>query len=126
MPFHLNRVELIGRLGREPDMRYTPDGKTVTTFRLATNRRGQPEIEPQNDWHTIVCWEKLAEFASEYLAKGRLVFIAGRLTYRSWEGRDGRPRWTTEVVANELILLDRRPEVAPADLPTPSDDDVPF
>jgi len=126
MPFDLNRVELIGRLGREPEMRYTPDGKAVTTFRLATNRRGQPETNPQTDWHTIVCWDKLAEFAGEYLSKGRLVFIAGRLTYRSWEGRDGRPRWTAEVVANELIVLDHRPETAPADSPTPLDDDVPF
>lgn len=122
MPFDLNRVELIGRLGRDPELRYTPDGKSVTNFRLATNRRGRPETEPETDWHTIVCWDKLAEFAAEYLTKGRLVFIAGRLVYRSWQGRDGRPRSAAEVVAHELILLDRRPD----DAATESDDDVPF
>ena len=111
----VNRVILIGRLGRDPEMRYTNDGEAVTTFSLATDRPVRPGAEPVTDWHRVVCWSKLAETAGQYLSKGRLVCVIGRLDYRSWEGRDGQRRTTAEVIAAELTLLDRRPDAAPSD-----------
>ena len=134
MGFSVNWVHLVGRLGQAPEMRYTPEGHAVTRFSLATDRAGRAGAEPATDWHQVICWRKLAEFAGEYLAKGRLVAVTGHLTYRSWEGRDGQRRRTAEVVATELVLLDRRPEgaareaepaEAPADSPA-ADDDIPF
>jgi single-strand DNA-binding protein len=115
-------------------MRYTPEGHAVTRFSLATDRATRPGAEPVTDWHQVICWRKLAEFAGEYLAKGRLVAVSGHLTYRAWEGRDGQRRRTAEVIATEVVLLDRRPdggarEAEPAeaspDSPTP-EDDIPF
>ena len=110
MGFSVNRAELIGRLGRDPDMRYTPEGHVVTKFSVATDRPTKPGAEPETDWHQVVCWGPLAEFAGQYLGKGRLVYIAGRITYRSWDGKDGQKRYATEIVANEVIALDRRPD----------------
>jgi single-strand DNA-binding protein len=124
MPFHLNRVELIGRLGNEPDLRYGAEGQAITKFSLATDRPAQPGRQPETDWHQVVCWGSLAEFAGKYLAKGRLVFVAGRLSYRTWEGKDGQARRSTEVVAGELILLDRRPAPEPDEAPTGVEDDL--
>lgn len=122
----LNRTELIGRLGRDPEMRYTPDGQALTKFSLATNRPARAGAEPETDWHQIVCWGKLAEFAGQYLDKGRLVYVAGRLTYRTWEGQDGQKRRATEIVAGEIVLLDRRPETETREDGGDSDDDLPF
>ena len=109
MPLSLNRTELIGRLGQDPETRFTPEGQAVTKFSLATDRPAKPGTQSEPDWHSIVCWQKLAEFAAEHLTKGRLVFIAGRLAYRSWEGKDGQKHRATEIVAAELIPLDRKP-----------------
>jgi len=109
MSFSLNRIELIGRLGQDPEMRYTPDGQAVSKFSLATDRPAKPGTQSDPDWHSVVCWQKLAEFAQQHLTKGRLVFVAGRLTYRSWEGKDGQRHRATEIVATELIPLDRKP-----------------
>ena len=109
MPFSLNRTELIGRLGQDPETRFTPEGQAVSKFSLATDRPAKPGTQSEPDWHSIVCWQKLAEFAGEYLTKGRLVFVAGRLAYRSWEGKDGQKHRATEIVAAELIPLDRKP-----------------
>ena len=136
----LNKVTLIGRLGRDPEMRYTASGTAVTTFTLATNRfrqgqDGQPQEE--TDWHTIVTWDKLAETCNQFLSKGRLVFVEGHLQTRSWE-QDGQKRYKTEVVAREMIILDSkdRGEGAPANgygrealVPVGADtdaDDLPF
>lgn len=110
MGFSVNRAELIGRLGRGPDMRYTPEGHVVTKFSVATDRPTKPGAEPETDWHQVVCWGPVAEFAGQYLGKGRLVYIAGRITYRSWDGKDGQKRYATEIVASEVIALDRRPD----------------
>jgi single-strand DNA-binding protein len=127
MPFNLNRVELIGRLGHDPDMRFTADGQTMTRLSLATDRPAKPGEEPVTDWHQIICWRKLAEFAGQYLGKGRLVFVAGRLTYRAWEDRGGQKRRTAEIVATELIPLDRRPEAEGHEPASGvADDDLPF
>ena len=109
MPYSLNRVELIGRLGQDPNLRFTTAGQAVTRISLATDRPSRTEGESGTDWHQIVCWDKLAEFAGQHLAKGRLIFVAGRLAYRTWEGRDGQRRRAAEVTATEIILLDRRP-----------------
>ncbi len=109
MSFSLNRTELIGRLGQDPEMRYTSEGQAVSKFSLATDRPAKPGTQSDPDWHSVVCWQKLAEFAGQHLTKGRLVFVAGRLTYRSWEGKDGQRHRATEIVASELIPLDRKP-----------------
>ena len=122
----LNRTELIGRLGRQPDMRYTAEGHCVTKFSLATNRPVRAGADPETDWHQIVCWGKLAELAGEYLDKGRLVCLAGRLAYWSWEGQDGQTRSVTEIVASELILVDRRPDAESREVSGETDDDLPF
>lgn len=126
MAFQYNRAELIGRLGRDPELRYTAEGVAVATFRVATDRPARPGAEPETDWHQIVAWRGLGEFVGQYLTKGRLVFVAGRLTYRSWEGKDGQRRRTAEVVASEIILLDRRPEAAAPEPAPEGGDDVPF
>jgi single-strand DNA-binding protein len=127
MPFSLNRTELIGRLGQDPETRFTPEGQAVTKFSLATDRPAKPGTQSEPDWHSIVCWQKLAEFAGEYLTKGRLVFVAGRLAYRSWEGKDGLKHRATEIVAAELIPLDRKPNGDPHVVDGGDDEaDLPF
>ena len=104
----VNKVILIGRLGREPDMQYTPEGQAVTRFSLATDRYGPPDTPHETDWHQVVCFGKAAEFAGEYLGKGRLVCVMGRIAYHSWEGKDGQKRRTTEIVASEVVGIDYR------------------
>ena len=116
MPMSHNRVELIGRTGRDAELQYLPEGQAVAKFSLATDRPTRAGT-PETDWHQVVLWGKLAEIAGQYVTKGRLVFVAGRLAYRAWEGRDGQPRRATEIVASELVLLDRRPEAEPAATP---------
>jgi single-strand DNA-binding protein len=126
MAYSLNRCEFIGRLGREPDMRYTPEGHVVTKFSLATDRPVKPGADPATDWHKIVCWGQQAEFAGQYLGKGRLIYLAGRVTYRTWEGKDGQTRYTTEIVATEIIALDRRPDSSVPDVPDDAAEEHPF
>lgn len=125
-----NRVELIGRLGGEPELRYTDDGTAVANFRLATDRPTRAGTQPQTDWHTIVCWERRAEFAGQYLTRGRLVFVAGRLAYREYEDRGGARRVAVEIVASEIVPLDSRaagPAEATAEAPDRADNDaIPF
>ena len=108
----LNKVMVIGRLGADPEMRYTPSGSPVTNFRVAVNRRTRAgdngESQEETDWFTVVTWQKLAEIASQYLAKGARVYVEGRLQTRSWEGQDGQKRYATEIIANDLIMLDSR------------------
>jgi single-strand DNA-binding protein len=108
----LNKVLLIGNVGRDPEMRYLQSGEPVTTFSVATNRRwtggdGQPREE--TEWHNVVAWRKLAEQCNEYLNKGRKVYIEGRLQTRSWDDQaSGQKRFRTEVVADRMIMLDSR------------------
>ena len=118
---NLNKVMLIGRLTRDPEMRYTPKGDPVTSFSLATNRYGQSadgESKEYTDYHNVVAWNvgrrKLAELTGQYLHKGSLVYIEGRMKTRSWEGQDGQKRKTTEVVATEVQFLEPRSAAAPA------------
>lgn len=110
----LNRVQLIGNLTRDPELRYTPQGTAVCTCGLATNRSWTTdggEKKEETEFHRIVAWNKLAELCSQLLVKGRKIYVEGRLATRSWTGQDGQQRTTTEVVIDDMILLDsRRPE----------------
>lgn len=110
----LNRVQLIGNLTRDPELRYTPQGTAVCTFGLATNRFWTTEAgekKEDTEFHRIVSWNKLAELCSQLLVKGRKIYVEGRLSTRTWTGQDGAQRTTTEVVIDDMILLDsRRPE----------------
>lgn len=108
----LNKVQLIGNLTRDPELRYTPSGTAVCSFGLATNRywtTDQGEKHEESEFHNIVAWNKLAEICSQFLVKGRKVYVEGRLATRSWTGQDGQQRTRTEVVIEDMILLDRPP-----------------
>lgn len=102
-----NRVELIGNLTRDPELRFTPSGAAVCTFGLATNRTYVTEGEKREevDFHRLVSWNKLAELCNQLLKKGHKVFISGRLQTRSWEGQDGQTRNVTEIVIEDMIVL---------------------
>ena len=107
----LNKVMLIGNLTRDPEMRYTPSGAAVCTFGIATNRyytASDGEKKEETEFIKIVSWNKLAELCSQLLAKGRKVYVEGRLQTRSWETPDGQPRQTTEVVIDDMRILDSR------------------
>ena len=107
----LNKVIIIGNVGGEPEMRFTPSGKPVTSFRVATNWVSQtPEGErkQETEWFTIVAWNKLAEQCNQFLAKGRLVYAEGRLRTRTWEDQEKQQHSRMEVIANKVVFLDRR------------------
>ena len=117
----LNRVEIIGNVGREPEMRFTPEGKEVVTFSVAVNSKfGEKET---TEWFNIVAWQKLAETCNQYLGKGQQVFIEGRLQTRTWEGEDGQKKYKTEVVANKVLFLGSRQD---ATRPESEDEEMPF
>ncbi len=107
----LNKVQLIGNLTRDPELRYTPNGNAVCSFSIATNRNwttDSGEKREEVDFHKIIAWNKLGELCSQFLVKGRKVYVEGRLTTRSWTGQDGAQKSTTEVVINDMILLDSK------------------
>ena len=104
----LNKVMLIGNLGKDPEVRYTTSGQAVASFSIATsekfkNRNG--EMEERTEWHNVVLWGRQAEIAKDYLAKGRTVFIEGRLQTRKWQDKDGRDRYTTEIVGDRMQFV---------------------
>jgi single-strand DNA-binding protein len=105
----LNRVQLIGHLGKDPEIKYTPQGTAVAKVTIATNERFKDksgEWQDRTEWHNVVLWQRLAEIAGEYLKKGRQVFVEGRLQTRSWDDKQtGQKKYMTEIVANDLILL---------------------
>ncbi len=106
----LNRIEIMGNLGTDPEMRYTPTGRPVTHFRVAVNRRWRDaEGQPQErvEWFRVVVWGRRAEVANQYLQKGSPVYVSGRLQTRAFEGNDGQTRYITELVARDFILLPR-------------------
>jgi single-strand DNA-binding protein len=108
----LNKVMIIGNIGTDPEMRYTPNGNPVTSFRIATSRSyTSPDGERHQDteWFTIVAWNQLAEQCNQYLSKGRRAYVEGRLHSRSWEGQDGQTRFRNEIIANRVLFLDRAP-----------------
>ena len=103
----INRVELLGRVGTEPEMRYAPSGTAVTTFRMATDRRRQSG-ETETDWHNVVCFAKQAEAVDTYVNKGDRIYVSGSLAQNSYETEDGQRRHRTEVHASEVVFLDSR------------------
>jgi single-strand DNA-binding protein len=137
----VNKAILIGNLGADPEIRYTPSGTQVATFSIATTERwkGQDgQVQEATEWHRIVAWSRLAEICGEYLAKGARVYIEGRIKTRKWQGQDGGDRYTTEIIAREMKMLTPRNGAAGMytpggqeenpPLPEPGDmgDDVPF
>ena len=130
---NLNKVMLIGRLTRDPEMRYTPSGQPVTSFSIATNRYGgggnEGERREFTDYHNIVAWNmgrrNLAEIVGQYTKKGSLVYVEGRLQTRSWEGQDGQKRRATEVVANDVQFLEPRGAGAGVGVAASPVDDLP-
>lgn len=130
----LNKVMIIGNVGRDPEMRYLPSGTPVTTFPVAaghTWRTPDGESHEETEWFNVVAWSKLAETCNQLITKGRKVYIEGRLRTRSWEGQDGQKRYRTEVIATSMVLLDSRPRTAVTAEDTPSGeeiepDDIPF
>jgi len=112
----LNRVTLIGHLGQDPELRYTPNGNAAANFSLATNEKWKDKKTGQDnertEWHKIVVWGKTAEICKEHLSKGQAVYIEGRLQTRKWEDKTGQARYTTEVVADQVLFLGGKGEKA--------------
>ncbi|MBW2062052.1 MAG: single-stranded DNA-binding protein [Deltaproteobacteria bacterium] len=114
----INKAILIGNLGRDPEIRYTQNGTAVCNFTIATTEtytpKGSDSRESKTEWHRIVTFGRLAEICGEYLAKGKQVYIEGRIQTRDWEDRDGNKRWTTEIVAQTMKMLGPTPQGARA------------
>ncbi|MBI2850720.1 MAG: single-stranded DNA-binding protein [Chloroflexi bacterium] len=107
----VNRIIIIGNLGGEPEMRFTPAGQPVTSFNVATNYRystAQGERKEETEWFTVVTWRKLAELCNQYLSKGRMVYVEGRLHSHSWDGQDGQKHFRNEIIADRVSFLDRQ------------------
>ena len=135
----VNKVVLVGHLGADPESRFTPSGVAVSTFNMATNeswKNKEGEYEDRTEWHRIVLYGKAAETASEYMKKGQLAYVEGRIRTRSWEDKDGMTRYTTEVLGDRFTMLGRKSEnkstAAPAEAGASAggeggdDDDLPF
>lgn len=139
----VNKILLIGRLGADPEVRYAPSGSAVANFTLATNhsyKDREGNFQEQTDWHRIVAWTRLAEFSKQYLHKGMRVYVEGRVQYRDWQDQNGVKRNTTDIIANDIQILEslgareeaietsKTPEDldVPEDLETTEDDSVPF
>ncbi|MBI2429621.1 MAG: single-stranded DNA-binding protein [Ignavibacteriales bacterium] len=134
----LNKVMLIGNLGKDPELKYTPSGVAVATFSMATSEQWKDQegnAQERTEWHNIVAWRKLAEIVGEYMKKGKKVYIEGKLQTRNYE-KDGVKRYITEIVADQIIMLDGAgqrtasnsvaEESAPSSSDAPKDDDLPF
>lgn len=133
----LNRVTLIGNLGRDPEVRFTLSGQAVCNFSIATDEsykdKSGSKVE-KTEWHNITMWGKLAEIAGEYLEKGKTVYLEGKLATRKWQDKDGNDRYTTEIVADKMQMLSGKREREPQEsdyqrtesAPPNPDDDVPF
>lgn len=131
----LNKVMIIGNLGTDPEMRFTPNGNPVTSFRIATSRNyTSPEGErrQETEWFDVVTWNRLAETCNQFLAKGRRAYVEGRLRTRTWEGQDGQKRSRIEIIANRVLFLDRQvvtplPEEGAEVVPAEAEpEDIPF
>jgi len=140
----INKAILLGRLGKDPEIRYTAEGTAVANFTIATSDEWKDkttgEKKERTEWHRVVAWGKLGELCGEYLSKGRQVFVEGRIQTREWEDRDGNKRYTTEIVASDVQFIGSRESVertrAPFEPPAPDrsdpsfpetqNDDIPF
>ena len=106
----LNKIMVIGNVGTDPEMRYTPNGSPVTSFRIATSRSYNAqdgERRQETEWFTVVAWNNLAEQVNQFLAKGRRAYVEGRLQSHSYQGNDGQTRFRNEIIANRVLFLDR-------------------
>ena len=101
----INKVELLGRVGADPEMKYTASGVAVTQLRLATDRVRKGG-DAETDWHSVVVWDKLADAVANYVEKGQRIYVAGRLVQNTWTGDDGQRRYRTEIHAQEVVFLD--------------------
>ena len=114
----LNKIMVIGNLGADPEMRYTPNGNPVTSFSIATGRSwtsSDGERKEETEWFRVVAWNQLAELCNQYLSKGRSAYVEGRLQSRTWETQEGQSRFTNEIIANQVLFLDRAPTGQVAD-----------
>src|SRR5437762_4729740 len=123
----LNKVMIIGNLGRDPELRYTQRGTAVCNFTVAVNRPGRADengqrTEDETEWFSVVAWEKLAETCSQFLGKGRKVYVEGRLQTRTWDAPDGQKRSRVEVLAQQMVMLDSRDARGGSEMPEESDD----
>jgi len=120
----INKVILIGNLGKDPETRYMPSGGAVTNVTLATSEswkdKNSGEQQERTEWHRVVFFNRLGEIAGEYLKKGSKIYVEGSLRTRKWQGQDGQDRYTTEIVANEMQMLDSRGGSAAYDASAPS------
>lgn len=126
----VNKVILLGRLGKDPELRYTPSGAAVANFNMATDMSWKDQEGNQKqvtEWHRVVAWTKLAEIVGNYLKKGSLVYVEGRLQTRSWNDKNNVTRYTTEVIADNLTMVGPKPDRTgePAEVPPPADEFVP-
>lgn len=126
----LNKIMVIGNVGNDPEMRYTPNGNPVTTFNIAVSRvytTREGERRQETEWFTVITWDRLAETCNQFLSKGRRAYVEGRLRSHTWEGKDGQRHFRNEIIANRVVFLDR-PAVAP--LPEEAEEiepqDLPF
>jgi len=120
----LNRVMLIGNLGQDPDLKYTPTGKAVANFTIATTARWKDkdgQNQERTEWHRIVLWGRQAEIAKDYLRKGRQIFLEGRLQTRNYDDKDGNKRWITEIVCDHFLMLGKREETGAEEIPSGAD-----
>jgi len=125
----LSKVILVGNLGSDPEMRYTPNGKAVTSFNIATNRRYSTsggESKEETDWFRVSVWGKQAEQCNQFLSKGKQVYVEGRLHARSWEGQDGQMRTSLEVNAERVLFLGKRDSVSLPEGEGVEPEDLPF
>jgi single-strand DNA-binding protein len=137
----LNKALLIGNLGKDPELRYTPSGKAVAIFSIATTNQWKDkdgQKQERTDWHNIVVWGRQAEIAKDYLRKGKQIYLEGRIQTRNYDDKDGNKRWITEIVADRFLMLGRKGDSGAADeFPPPpaessapaaagNDDDLPF
>jgi single-strand DNA-binding protein len=138
----LNKVILIGHLGRDPEVKYTQDGKAVANFSIATSESWKDRDgnkQDKTEWHNVVIWGKLADICKQYLAKGRQVYVEGKIQTREYTDREGNKKKITEIVANQMVMLGSRGEGRPAEAARPdesyagggdsepiSDSDIPF
>lgn len=131
----INKVILVGNLGQDPETRSTQGGTIVTQLSIATGeawKDSNGQLQERTEWHRIVVWGRLAEIARDYLRKGSKVYLEGRLQTRKWQDKEGRDQYTTEIVASELQMLDRKPNEGPAPAPSPApasgkyDDHIPY
>ncbi|OGK55876.1 hypothetical protein A3J15_04010 [Candidatus Roizmanbacteria bacterium RIFCSPLOWO2_02_FULL_38_10] len=124
----LNRAIIIGNLTRDPELKYTPSGTAVCTFGVATNRNwttATGEVKEDVQFHRIVAWQKLAELASKLLAKGRKVYLEGRITYRTYVGKDGMQRSITEIILDDFVIFDNRRPTEPTEGEKTTDEEPP-